>query len=250
MTFPMSVGATTVLYNGAPDAGRRVRNSRSLQADRLLRRADALCRDGRAARSRHAAISRRRCAAAFPPARRCRRRSARNGGGSPASTFSTASARPRCCTSSSPIAPATSSTEPRASRCPATTCASSTSMTHEVGEGEIGELLVRGASAASGLLEPPRARAARPSAATGPTPATNTRSCRAGGYRLLRPHRRHVQGQRHLGLAVRGRAGAGRPSRGAGGGGRAQARRRRPGEAEGVRGAEVRRQRRRISTPS
>ncbi len=54
---------------------------------------------------------------------------------------------------------------------------------------------------------------------------------------LLRPQRRHVQGLRHLGLAVRGRERADHPSRGAGGGGGARSRSGRAVEAEGVRGA-------------
>ena len=57
--------------------------------------------------------------------------------------------------------------------------------------------------------------------------------------RLLRPPRRHAEGLRHLRLAVRGRGRAADPSRRAGGGGRRLARRRGPGQAEGLRGAQV-----------
>ena len=180
MTFPMSVGATTVLFNGRPTPRGVVRNSRPLQADRVLRRADALRRDG----ARNSKPGRVRFAA---PLRRCisagealpEEVGAQMARASPASTFSTASARPKCCTSSSPTAPATSSTAPRASPCPATTSASSTSTTARW----------RRARSANCWCAAPRPRriigtgarrAARPSAATGPTPATNTRSWPAG----------------------------------------------------------------------
>ena len=54
---------------------------------------------------------------------------------------------------------------------------------------------------------------------------------------LLRPQRRHVQGLRHLGVAVRGRERADHPSGGAGGRRRARSRSGRIVEAEGLRGA-------------
>ena len=65
--------------------------------DRAVHGADVVSRDAPLARARHA----RRCASACRPARRCRPRRARCGRRRPASRSSTASARPRCCTSSS-----------------------------------------------------------------------------------------------------------------------------------------------------
>ena len=62
---------------------------------------------------------------------------------------------------------------------------------------------------------------------------------------LLRPHRRHVQGVRHLGVAVRGRERADHPSRGAGSRRGARSRPGRTVEAEGVRRAARRREDRR-----
>ena len=45
LTFPMSVGATTVLYARPADAGGDVRPDAQVQSDDLLRRADAVCGD-------------------------------------------------------------------------------------------------------------------------------------------------------------------------------------------------------------
>ena len=56
---------------------------------------------------------------------------------------------------------------------------------------------------------------------------------------LLRPHRRHVQGQRHLGQPIRGGDSPGVPRRRAGGGGGRPSGRRRAGEAARLRGAEA-----------
>ena len=67
-----------------------------------------------------------------------------------ASTCSTASAPPRCCRLSSATAPATSAMARPASRCRATRRASSTNSGLELGSEEIGELIVRGPSAGEG----------------------------------------------------------------------------------------------------
>ena len=99
LTFPMSVGATAVLLPGAPDPGRCVRHPEETPADHLLRRAHAVRRPaGRpgaaaASRTEPARLHQRRRG----PARRDRQAS---GPPSTAATSSTASARPRCCTSS------------------------------------------------------------------------------------------------------------------------------------------------------
>ena len=100
MSFPMSVGATAVLLpeRPTPEAVFEVLQARA--ADHVLRRADALRRD--AGRSGLHAGERLRsgCACASRPAKRCPSISAPNGRSASASTSSTASARPRCCTSS------------------------------------------------------------------------------------------------------------------------------------------------------
>ena len=103
----------------------------------------------------------------------------------------------------------------------------------EVADDEIGELLVRGESMAHRLLEPAREVAAHFRRRMA---AHRRQICSARGWRLylLRPHRRHVQGERHLGLAVRSRGGADHPSAGAGSRGRAGRRRQRPDQAEGL----------------
>src|SRR5262245_607380 len=64
---------------------------------------------------------------------------------------------------------------------------------------------------------------------------------------LLRAHRRHVQGQRHVGVAVRGRGGARLARRRARGRGHRQGGRRRAGEAQGLRRAQERLCRRRTT---
>ena len=99
MTFPMSVGATTVLLPDRPTPDGVAADPAPAPGHGVLRGADLLCgvpgEPGRAAArgSEHAP-------AASPPARRCRPTSAGAGGSATASTSSTGSARPRCCTSS------------------------------------------------------------------------------------------------------------------------------------------------------
>ena len=99
MTFPMSVGASAVLLAGRPtpdavfEVMRRERPTIFFGVPTLY-----------AAMLAHGSIARARaptaCACASRPARRCRRISASNGATASASRSSTASARPRCCTSS------------------------------------------------------------------------------------------------------------------------------------------------------
>ena len=239
MTFPMSVGATTISI-AAPDPGRRVRHSRSLQADRLLRRADALCRDGRAARSR----ARAHFAAPL-----------------------------RCCISAGEALPEEVGAKwRRLTGVDILDGVGSTEMLHIFLSNRAGDV-VYGTSGVAvpgyelRLVDERSRRSARARSANcwcaAPRPRQDywnrrdqSRSTFQGHWThtgdkyerlaeraaaLLRPHRRHVQGRRHLGLALRGRAGAGRPSQGAGGRRGAQARRGRPGEAEGLRGAQSRR---------
>ena len=120
------------------------------------------------------------------------------------STSLTASARRRCCTSSCRTRPATSATAPPADRCRATRCGWSTKRARSAGRRN------RRAAGRSTLGRP---RATGISAAKrrqtfqGPWTYTGDKYTRDadGRYTLLRPCRRHVQGLRHLGLAVRGR---------------------------------------------
>ena len=112
----------------------------------------------------------------------------------------------------------------------------------DVAEGEIGEMLVRGASAAADYWN---RRGQSRSTFQGHWTHTGDKYEKLArrALPLLRAHRRHVQGRRHLALAVRGRAGALRPPQRSRGRGRARARRGRPRKAEGLRGAEARRRR-------
>ena len=198
LTFPMAVGATTVLTAERPTPARSCRDACRSTADDLLRRADALRRDARqpgsaAARGRRAAplrLGRRGAARRDRPAleRAHRRRDPRR-----------ASARPRCCTSSSPTGPATCATARPASRCRATSCASSTSTERDVAGG-------RDRRAVQST--------ARPRRMTTGTTASKSRATFVGEWtrsgdkyrprrgrllRLLRPHRRHAQGRRASG---------------------------------------------------
>ncbi len=67
-----------------------------------------------------------------------------------ASRSGTASARPRCCTSSCPTGRTATSAAPPATPCPATTLKLVDEQGSELGQGEIGELLVSGASCCNG----------------------------------------------------------------------------------------------------
>ena len=103
-----------------------------------------------------------------------------------------------------------------------------------VPHGETGELVVRGDSAAEGYWNQ-RDKIARTFRGewtyTGDTYIRDAE----GYFRFQRPQRRDAEGQRRLGLAVRGRGSADLPSRGAGGGGGRPRGPRRPDQAESLR---------------
>ena len=91
--------------------------------------------------------------------------------------------------------------------CPVTSSRSSTSTAAAVADSEIGELMVRGPTAGEGYWNQ-RVKSRRTFA--GEWTHTGDKFFRDARrlLSLLRPHRRHVQGQRHVGVAVRGRGGA------------------------------------------
>ena len=151
----------------------------------------------------------------------------------PASTSSTASARPKCSTPFSATGPATSATAPPASRCPATSSRSSMSTAASVADGEIGELLVRGPTAGEGYWNQRDKSRAHLRRRMDPY-RRQVLSRRRRLLPLLRAHRRHVQGQRHVGVAVRGRGRARLARGGARGRRHRQGGCRRPDQAEGV----------------
>ena len=109
------------------DAGAGVPHAEAASADRILRRSDAVCGDAGLSRRARRTTAPSACACASRPARRCRPRSARPSAPSSASTYSTASAPPRCCISTSATARARCATAPPASPYPATRSAWSTS---------------------------------------------------------------------------------------------------------------------------
>ena len=173
LTFPMSVGATTVLNSERPTPAamfalmNKYHPSIFFGVPTLFA---AMLNDETLKRR---ARRQRGCASAPPPARRCRNRSATPGRRASASTFSTASARPSCCTSSCRTRPATSNTAPRAVRCRATRCGWSTKpapMWPMARSAKCWSMRPRPAKATGTSA----ARAARPLKATGPAPATNT----------------------------------------------------------------------------
>ena len=106
-------------------------------------------------------------------------------------------------------------------------------------DGEVGEMLVRGPQRRRRLLEPAREE---PRHLRGRLDALG-RQVHARCRRLLHlpgPHRRHVQGVGHLGVAVRGGERADRPRRRARGRRGAEGGRRRPAQAQGLHRAEAR----------
>ena len=166
----------------------------------------------------------RRCAAASPPARRC-----------PAATWqavprrhracgsSTASAPPRCCTSSSPRPTTTSGPAPPAAPSPATPPRSSTTTGNPVPDGTLGRLAVRGPTGCRYLADD-RQAGLRPGRLE-----HHRRHLRPRRRRLLLvpgPHRRHDHLRRLQHRRAGGRAGAARPP-----GRRRVRRRRRPRRA-------------------
>ena len=92
----------------------------------------------------------RGCASAPRRAKRCRNWSATPGRRASASTFSTASARPSCCTSSFPTRPATSNTARSGRPVPGYKVRLVNEAGSEVPDGEVGELLVDAPSAGEG----------------------------------------------------------------------------------------------------
>ena len=100
LTFPMSAGATTVLLRDrpTPDLVADVLKKHQVSVFYAVPTFYAGFLASPAAPQQRRSSS---CAAASRPAKRCRRRSAGAGASATAPTFSTGSARPRCCTSSS-----------------------------------------------------------------------------------------------------------------------------------------------------
>jgi 4-hydroxybenzoate-CoA ligase len=119
MTFPMSVGAGAVLLpdRPTPDA---VIDTMERHQPTIFAGVPTLFASMLANPRIGPVPGRRGCAAASRPGRRCPPTSADAGPIWSAWTFSTASARPKCCISSSRTAPTTSATAHQASLCQAT----------------------------------------------------------------------------------------------------------------------------------
>ena len=122
LTFPMSVGATTVLNSERPTPAAMFALMNKYNPSIFFGVPTLVLRDAQRRDAEERARRQPACASAPPRARRCRNRSAMPGSRASASTFSTASARPSCCISSCPMRPAISNTAPRAARCRATRC--------------------------------------------------------------------------------------------------------------------------------
>ena len=138
--FPMRVGASAVLLEAAPPE-QLLQAIAAVPREHLLHRADRLPDDagqGRRVRSRRA------CASASRPARPCRWRPSRRGRRRPASRSSTASAPPRCCTSSSRPPAMRSGRARPAGRSRATRRWWSTTQMRPLPPGAVGRLAVRG----------------------------------------------------------------------------------------------------------
>ena len=103
----------------------------------------------------------------------------------------------------------------------------------EVGTGEIGELIVRGPSAGEGYWNQ-RGKSRRTFAGEWTLYRRQIPLRCRRLLLLLRAHRRHVQGERHVGVAVRCRGGAGLARGGAGSRRHRQGRCRRADQAEGL----------------
>ena len=207
LTFPLAVGATTVLMAERPTPQAVFARLAQAPADDLLRRADALRRAAREPRSARRAAS-CGCASARRPARRCRPTSASAGPSTSASRSSTASARPRCCTSSCPTARATCATARAACRCRATSCASSATTGSRCRRARSASCRSTGPTAAIGYWNNrEKSRATFQGAVDAQRRQVLDRRRRL--LRLFRPQRRHAEGRRHLRVADRGRVGAG-----------------------------------------
>ena len=121
LTFPMSVGASTVLNAERPTPA-RMRDLLNKYNPTIFYGAPTLFAAMLNDEATKNAQAQRGCASVPPQAKRCRNRSAMPGRHASASTSSTASARRSCCTSSCRTRPATSSTAAPAVRCLATRC--------------------------------------------------------------------------------------------------------------------------------
>ncbi len=240
MTFPMSVGAARRAAARSADAGRGAGYDAAPPADDVRRRADAVRGDAGQSADRPGRRVGRGCGAASRPARRCRRISAGAGSdmvgvdildgiGSTEMLHIFVSNRAddiRYGTSGKPV--------------PGYEALILDEHGGRVPNGEAGELVVRGPSVGRGLLEPARQDAAHvPRRVDAYRRHLHPRRRRL--FPLLRPHRRDAEGERRLGLAVRGGGGAGLASRGAGVGRGRRTGPRRADQAQGVRRAAGRR---------
>ena len=247
LTFPLAVGATAVLMaeRATPAAVfKRLKEHRPTifygvptLYGMMLASAELPARE----RSRP-------CASAPQRAKRCRPTSASAGPSTSAWKSSTASGRPRCCTSSSPTGRARCAMARTGKPVPGYPIRLVDEHGHEVAPGELGELQINGPTSAIHYWNN---RAKSLATFVGPwTRAGDKYSVRRGRLlHLRRALRRHAQGERHVRLAVRGRGGARDASRCARGGGDRRARRERADQAEGVRGGEARRAGRRMRWP-
>ena len=174
LTFPMSVGATTVLNSERPTPAAMFALMNKYNPTHLLRRADAVRGDAQRRDAASTSAAARACASAPRPARRCRNRSAMPGRRASASTFSTASARPNCCISFSRNAPGDIKYGTSGRPVPGYEVRLVNEQAADVARWRGRRTAGRCALRRRRLLEPARARAARPSRATGPAPATNT----------------------------------------------------------------------------
>ena len=184
------------------------------------------------------------CGSASRPARPCPRISASAGARSQASTCSTASARPRCSTPFCRTAPGIFVMARPARPVPGYEARIVDEHGSDVGDGEIGELIVRGPSAGEGYWNQ-REKSRRTFVGEWTHTGDKYRRDAEGYYLLLRAHRRHVQGFRHVGVALRRRGGACLARSRAGSRRHRQGRRRRADQAEGLHRAAQRLQGRR-----
>ena len=147
LTFPYWVGATTVLRPGQAGPARAAGDRAGATARRLffsvptlygamVNLPDAADHDLSSA-----------CASASPPPSRSPPRSTAAGRRRSTSTSSTASARPRCCTSTAPTARATSSPGTSGKPVPGYELVLLDELGQPVADGEVGNLYVRGDSA-------------------------------------------------------------------------------------------------------
>jgi 4-hydroxybenzoate-CoA ligase len=216
MTFPMAVGATTILFNGRPTP-ESMPDPGPTKPDDLLRGADALRRDGAPClRRRRPDRALRRCISAGEalPEEIGKRLGEALGGRDPRRRRLDRDAAHLPVERPGDVVYGTSG---RA--VPGYELRLVDDDGSEVADGEVGELLVRGASAADGYWNQ---RATKPGTTfEGHWTRTGDKydDHPDGPVCLLRAHRRHVQGLGHLGVALRGGTGADLASGGAGGGG-------------------------------